>query len=156
MMMPRMAMTAEQRRRLAVDMAAGGDTPEEVADVLRISERSVWRWLGLVRRQGLAALTTRSGQGRPPKLTDKEAGQVLGWLARSPCDFGFATERWTSPRVTALIERFFGVRMNHRYVSDWLRRRGITPQVPERIPRERDERVIRHWIAHQWPMIKKK
>ena len=156
MMMPRMAMTAEQLRRLAVEMVGGGEAPEEVADVLHVSERSVWRWLGLVREHGEAALVTHPGQGRPPKLSDKEARQVLGWLARSPCDFGFATERWTSPRITALIDRFFGVRMNHRYVSGWLRSRGITSQVPERIPRERDERVIPFWIAHQWPAIKKK
>jgi transposase len=62
---------------------------------------------------------------------------------RSPCDFGFATERWTAPRVAALIESRFGIRMNHRYVNAWLAQRGITPQVPKRRPGERDEQAIR-------------
>ena len=89
-------------------------------------------------------------------VVDVQAAKVLRWLDQSPCDLGFATELWTAPRVSELIEQRFGVRMNHRYVSDWLARRAITPQVPERRPRERDEGAIRAWIARNWPAIKKK
>src|SRR6266498_916262 len=73
--------------------------------------------------------------------SDVCSSDLLNWLSHaSPCDFGFVTERWTAPRVALLIERRFGVRMNHRYLNDWLRHRGgITPQVPERRPRERDQ-----------------
>ena len=153
---PRMALPMEQLRRLAVAMALDGEDPEQVAGVLHVSERSVWRRLSAWRERGEAGLATRPGWGRPPKLTDAQAAQVVGWLDRSPCDFGFATERWTAPRVAALIEGRLGVRMNHRYLNDWLGRRGFTPQVPERRPRERDEAAIRAWVAHQWPAIKKK
>ena len=65
MILPRMAFAAEQRRRLAVAMTLDGETPEQVADLLRVSERSVWRWLGAFREQGDAGLLTRPGQGRP-------------------------------------------------------------------------------------------
>jgi transposase len=75
----------------------------------------------------------------------------------SACDFGFVTDRWTAPRVALLIEDRFGVRMHHRYLNDWLwRRGGITPQVPERRPVERDERAIRRWLDERWPAIKKR
>jgi len=132
--------------------------PEEVAAALDVSERSVWRWLALWRDAGEAGLAARAGRGRPPKLTGRQARRVLDWVAHaSPCDFGFVTERWTAPRVALLIERRFGVRMNHRYLNDWLRHRGgITPQVPERRPRERDQRVIDAWVDRDWPRIKKR
>lgn len=132
-----MAWTPQQRRRLAVTMALDGETPEQVADLLQISPRSVWRWLAAFHNQGEAGLLTRPGQGRPAKLDQDQTRQVLGWLEQSPCDFGFVTERWTAPRVALLIERRLGVRMNHRYLSHWLWRHGrITPQVPERRARE--------------------
>jgi transposase len=150
-----MALSAAQRRTLAVALALDGGSPAEVADVLDVSPSSVWRWLQRWRDGGQAGLRTRPGQGRPPKLSDAQARQVLGWLDRSPCDFGFATERWTAPRVAALVERRLGVRMNHRYLNDWLSRRGITPQVPQRQPRERDDRAIARWIAQEWGRIKK-
>jgi len=149
-------LSMEQLRRLAVVMVQDGDPPDQVADLLQVSERSVWRWLSAWRERGDGGLVTRPGWGRPPKLDDIQASQVLEWLNRNPCDFGFATERWTAPRVATVIRDRLGVQMNHRYLNDWLARRGITPQVPERRPRERDEGVIRTWIARQWPVIKKK
>ncbi|HEX8905381.1 MAG TPA: winged helix-turn-helix domain-containing protein [Longimicrobiaceae bacterium] len=156
MIEPRMALSMEQRRRVAVALALDGEAPEQVADVLRVSERSVWRWIRAWREGGDAGLETRPGWGRPPKLTGAQAARVLGWLDRSPCDFGFATERWTAPRVAAVIEARLGVRMNHRYLNAWLRARGITPQVPPRVPRERDQAAIDAWVRDVWPAVKKK
>lgn len=142
---------------MAVMLALEGEPPEQVADVLGVSERSVWRWLGAFHSHGDAGLLTRPGQGRPPKLSDAQARRVLGWLEQSPCAFGFVTERWTAPRVAFLIARHFDVRMNHRYLNDWLWRHGrITPQVPERRARERDEGAIRQWVEGRWPLIKKR
>jgi hypothetical protein len=34
---------------------------------------------------------------------------VLGWLAKSFVEFGFATELWTAPRVAKLIDEHFAV-----------------------------------------------
>src|ERR1700676_2565182 len=150
---PRMALSAEELRRSAVSMVLDGDAPDAVANLLDVSERSVWRWLRRWRdrgRLGDGGLDIRPGRGRPPKLDARQAMQVLGWIDKSPLGFGFATERWTAPRVAAVIEERMGVRMNHRYLNDWLRRRGITPQIPPHVPRERNEAVIAAWLAHAW------
>ena len=159
MLMPGTALSAEQLRRLAVWMVLDGDPPGRVAGLLDVSERSVWRWLGRWRRRGRlgdAGLATRPRSGRPPKLTGRQAAQVLRWIGRSPCDSGFATERWTAPRVAAVLAERLGVGMSHRYLNAWLRVRGVTPQVPPRLPRERDEGLIAAWLAHAWPGIKKR
>ena len=158
MIEPRTALSMVQRRQLAVALVVdGGEVPADAADVLGVSERSVRRWLGAFRTRGDAGLLTRPGQGRPPRLNDAQARRVLGWLERSPCAFGFVTERCTAPLVALLIARHFDVRMHHRYLNYWLWRHGrITPQVPERRARERAERVIRQWIDAQWPAIKKR
>jgi transposase len=159
MLPPRTALSAEQVRRLAVSMFLDGDPPDVVAETLGVSERSVWRWAARWRgrgRAGDAALATRPGRGRPPKLTARQAGQVLRWVERSPCAFGFATERWTAPRLAAVVAERLGVRLNHRYLNDWLRRRGVTPQVPPRVPRERDDAAVAAWVADVWPGIKKR
>jgi transposase len=133
-----------------------GESPQAVAELLDVSERSVWRWQRLWRFGGDAALAAKPGRGRPPKLDAEQTGRVLAWIDRSACEFGFVTERWTAPRIAAVLRRELGVRMNHRYLSDWLDRHDITPQIPETRPRERDEPAIRQWIAQQWPLIKKR
>ena len=160
MLPPRKASCAEQLRRLAVSMVLDGELPAEVADVLQVSERSIWRWIDRWRRRGRlgdAGLALRPGRGRPAKLTGLQAREVLRWIKHgSSCDFGFVTDRWTAPRVAAVIEDRLGVVMNPRSLNRWLGWRGITPQIPPRAPRERDDAVIAAWLHHAWPGIKKK
>jgi transposase len=135
---------------------AEGWSQQFVADFLGVSRRTLVRWRGRFRREGEAGLLPRPRSGRPPKLSDRQAKQVLSWIEHSARDFGFATEWWTAPRVAWLVEQGFGVRMNVRYLSDWLARRGITPQMPQRQPRERDEELIEAWVRRQWPRVKKR
>jgi transposase len=80
----------------------------------------------------------------------------LRWLADNPTEHGFPTELWTTARLGRLIEQEFGVTFNPRYLSAWLRGRGLTPQKPQRVPRERDPDEIREWLSTDWPRIKKR
>ena len=153
---PRTAGMLQYIRHLGISLLDAGESPQEIADLLEVSERSVWRWQNLWRTRGAAGLAAKPGRGRPPKLTDAQAARMLSWIRRSPCEFGFATERWTAPRVASVLQCELGIRMNHRYLNDWLGRHGITPQVPERRPRERDEALIRQWVTREWPLIKKR
>jgi transposase len=153
---PRKAEPSESLRRFAVELAEQGEAVGDVAQLLGVGERSVWRWLGVWRARGEGSLATGRRTGRPPKLTPRRGGTLLSWLDRSPCDFGFATERWTAPRLASVLGRELGVTVNHRYLNDWLGRHGVTPQVPQRVPRERDEAKVAAWAREQWPAIKKK
>jgi len=154
--LPRTAHVLEQVRLLAMFRLAEGWTQQEVAEFLDISTRSVRRWRRRFRDEGEAGLAPQPGRGRPTKLTAGQVEQILAWLDRSACAFGFPTERWTAPRVALLVAQTFDVHLHPRYLSDWLRRHGVTPQMPQRQPRERDEALIEAWVAHQWPRIKKR
>ena len=156
MSQPRKAQPSEELRLRAAWCVEDGQDPQEIAQLLDVSKRSVWRWWSLWREHGQYGLSRKPHPGRPPKLSPLQQAQVLRWLEQSPLDFGFTTERWTAPRVTRLIEQRWKIRMNKRYLSDWLRRRGITPQMPQRMPRERDQAQIDAWVSQQWPRIKKK
>lgn len=141
---------------LALLRLSQGWSQEEVAEFLGVHRRTVWRWQQRLHREGEAGLCDRRRSGRPPKLSEAQTEKVLCWVEESPRDFGFVTERWTAPRLATVIEDKFGVQLNSRYLNDWLRRHGISPQIPERQPRERDTVLIEAWVRHQWPRIKKK
>jgi transposase len=146
----------EHRRRLAVQRLLDGYTVEEVAAFLDISPRTVWRWLALARAVGPEGLSAHPVPGRPRKLTTTQEKIVLRWLRENPLEHGFATELWSAPRLARLIEQEFGISLNPRYLCAWLRDRGMTPQKPQHVPRERDPEEIRRWLATDWPRIKKK
>lgn len=146
----------EHRRRLAIQRLGDGYSADEVADFLGVSTRTVWRWLALSRGGGPKGLSARPTPGRPRKLTTTQEKIVLRWVRDSPLEHGFTTELWTAPRIAHLIEQEFGVRFNPRYLSSWLRDRGLTPQKPRRVARERDPDAIRRWLAVDWLRIKKR
>ena len=153
---PRKASAKEYARHLAIERICDGDSASEAAEMVGASLRSVRRWLSAWRVCGDDGLISRHSPGAPRKLTVEQEAQILGWLEADPGDFGFPTQRWTAVRIGVLIEHFFGVQMNHRYLNQWLSCRGISPQLPQRKPRERDDEAIERWARYQWPRIKKK
>jgi transposase len=146
----------EHRRQLAVQRCLEGYPVDEVAEFLGISPRTVWRWLASFRDRGPEGLGARPVPGRPRKLSIIQEKIALRWLRDSPTEHGFTTELWTAGRLAQLIEQEFAIRFNPRSLSAWLKERGFTPQMPERIPRERDPEAIAAWLASDWPRIKKK
>ena len=146
----------EYRRRLAIERVCDGYSTQEVADFLGVDPSTVRRWLAAFRDRGDAGLVVRPVSGRPSKLTATQEKIALRWLTESPTHHGFETELWKAARLGQLIREEFGVTLNPRYLSTWLRDRGFTPQEPQRVARERDPKAIAAWLESDWPRIKKK
>jgi transposase len=149
------ASELERRRLLAVDRVRSDYTHQEVADFFGVCRQTVTKWMKAYREKGRKGLKAKPHPGRVPKLTAKQEREVISWFARSPTEFGYATELWSGPRVANLIRRKFRVKFHPRYVNQWLAQRRITSQKPERRARERDDREVRRWLREEWPRIKK-
>jgi transposase len=143
----------ERRRLLAVQRVQEGHTQAHVAQFLGVHVRTVGRWIAAYRQDRKCGLAAKPHPGRPPKLTPRQAGLVLGWLRKNPKSFGFATELWTAPRVAEVIQRKFKISFHPRYLNEWLTARDITPQKPQHSARERDEPAIQRWTRYKWPRI---
>ena len=110
-------LTAAQRRRLERELALARDAAffrrvfalleidagrplEEVARQLRVSVRSVYRWIERHRTHpSLEGLRHQPGQGRPLRW-DKLLPAVL---ARCPKDFGYVATGWTVPLLQQVL-----------------------------------------------------
>lgn len=150
---PGTAAELEKVRRLAIQRLLEGYSAREVSDFLGIHIRTVYYWQASYRKQGDDGLKSKPPPGRPRKLKPHQERIVLGWFRKSPKSFGFPTELWTARRVAQLIERKWGVSFNSRYLNSWLAARHITPQKPQRIPREADQEAIEEWRTHEWPRL---
>jgi transposase len=146
-------------RRIGIERLLEGWEPREVADALGVHVSSVGRWAEAYDREGWAGLAPAAVAGRPPKLSERQADRVTSWVRdHTPQQMGFAADagtHWTARRLAAVVRRRLGVAFNHRYLNDWLRRHGITPQLPQRVARERDDAAIAYWIRRDWPAIKR-
>lgn len=154
-------LTTEQKeeRRLEAGrlLLAGGLSQAEVARRMGVTPRTVSGWAKRLREGGLGldALKSRPKSGRPPRLAPQQWIEVLDALKLGAIPAGFPTERWTLARVRALIQKRWGVSYHAHYLSEKLKSSGWSPQAPAVRARERDEELVRAWLAKDWPRIKK-
>lgn len=150
---PGTAAELERRRFLAVQRLQDGYTAQQVADFLGVHLRTVRFWKAAYKKSQTHGLKAKPPPGRKRKLTARQERTVLTWFLKSPKSFGFPTELWTARRVAQVIERKWGVTFNPRYLNAWLTARDITPQKPQRVPREADRDAIERWRSHDWPRL---
>ena len=146
----------ERRRKEGIRLLRQGQSQGEVARKLGVDQRSVRRWYGSFRREGMGGVKARPTPGRPPKLDLAQTMRLEQELLKGAQAAGFATDLWTCPRVGQLIAKRFGVRYHVDHINRLLHGLGWTPQKPERRAQERDEEETQRWIKHTWPRIKKK
>ncbi len=152
-------LTTEQKaeRRLAAGrlFEQGQLSQHAIAKELSVSDAAVSKWHTAWTAGGVGALAPHRATGRPQKLTPTQRKKLVRLLQRGAVAAGFPTERWTQARVCKVIRQHFGVDYHPAYVGRLLHRLGWTVQVPEARARERDEELIRAWLRHDWPRIKK-
>ena len=146
----------EDARRTAVSLWEQGVSPEQIAAALDRSIRTVYRCVATARDHGPQELAARWPSGAPAKLSDEQRDLLIGQLLQGAQSHGFSTDFWTAPRVQRLIREQFGVEYHVNYIPTLLKTLCFTPQKPECRARERNEAEIAHWLACDWPRIKKK
>lgn len=136
-------------------LRAGKLSQAEIARHLGVTRATVQVWKKRLARGGLRQLHRRRAPGRRAKLTAPQQKELVRHLKRGAQQAGFPTARWTLARIAEVIQREFGVTYHPKYIGRLMRQLGWTPQVP--LPRavERDEDLIRAWLAQDWPRIKK-
>jgi transposase len=144
------------RRERAAELFAQGRSQAEVARELDVSRQSASRWHAGWQADGTAGLRTRGPTGRHPKVPDSALEAIEQALLEGALAHGFATDMWTLDRIAVVIQGLTGVGLSNPSVWRLLRGRlGWSVQRPARQAKERDEEAIQHWVAHEWPRIKK-
>jgi transposase len=146
----------QARRERAAELFAQGRTQAEVARELDVSRQSASRWHAGWQAAGATGLQSRGPTGRRPKVAADQLEGIERALLEGALAYGFATDVWTLERIAVVIQGLTGVALSNPSTWRLLRNRlGWTVQRPERQAKERDEQAIQHWVAHEWPRIKR-
>ncbi len=149
-----------EERRLEAGrlLQAGQLSYADIARRLGVSRMAVSKWARqLYQRQGdMTSLHTRPIPGRPARLGAEQWQRVLAVLQQGALQAGFDTDRWTLLRIRAVILVAFGVRYHAHYLARRLKALGWSPQQPALYARERDDALVRAWLTHDWPGLKKR
>src|SRR6202030_2922566 len=122
--------TLEALRIRAVQSVQDGESPEIVARTLRVTSRTMYRWLAQYRCGGWHALKAKPLTRRPPKLDGKKLKWIYNAVTqKDPLQFRFQFALWA--------------------------RVGVTPQKPLYKAIECDDALVQKWLKVEYPKIKK-
>jgi transposase len=128
---------------------------QQVARLLRVSAKSAYQWQRIWREQGRAGLMSKGPGGSDCRLDHSRLMRLQDALDEGPAAYGWVEDqRWTLPRITALIGRLFHVGYTERGVSYLLHRLGWSPQVPVHRAVERNEAAIEQWRTETWSRVR--
>jgi transposase len=150
----RVQMT-ERRREGGRLLREGKLTKAQIARELNVSRAAVGQWASKIASGGLRSLKSRASSGRPPKLNAQQQRELIRHLKRGALAAGFATDRWTLPRIQQLIGQQWHITYHPNYLGRLLDTLGWSRQLPQARANERDDALVRAWLAHDWPRIKK-
>lgn len=146
--------STNEERINAIRLLSLGYAHAAVAEILDVTQSSVYGWQKMYREGGLAALSTKIASGRKPLLTDKQLLQLAGWIRKDPRQLEFDFALWTRKMVRDLIRRKFGVDYSPQNVGRILKMLGFSPQRPVYQALERDQEKRRKWMEEIFPAIR--
>jgi transposase len=142
----------ERRRRRAVALVEGGESPSVVARILGVHTTSVHRWCRLA--LGLNGLAAKPHSGPTPRLSDAQLGQLEQLLLQGAKQHGWPNQLWTADRVAAVIDRHFGVKYHPEHVRKILKQRlDWTSQKPQVRAKEQNDKEVERWRDDEFARI---
>jgi transposase len=147
----------EQLRKQAIHLRQKGQSVEQIAAILDVNSRTVYRWWQLYRRGGVKSIRIRR-RGRPTgacrRLTVEQEKQIQRLIRdKQPDQMKLPFALWSRIAVQQLIQQLWAMRMPIRTVGEYLKRWGFTPQKPFRRAYEQNPKLVKQWLEEQYPGI---
>lgn len=154
---PGSAEQNERKRKRAIEIVFKEErTQSAAAREVKVTLRTVQKWVALYRKHGEDGIKSRKAPGRPKKLSAKELRRLEKILLKGATKAGYPNDLWTSRRVLDVVEREFNVVYHHNHVPKLLVSMGWSSQRPQREAVEKNQSQIDEWIRSDWKRIKKK
>jgi putative transposase len=145
----------ERRKEGGRLLRAGKMTKAEIARQMGVSRAAVSTWAKVIEAGGLRGLRRRISSGRESKLTAEHKKRLKRLLDRGAIASGYPTDRWTLVRVCELIKKEFAISYHPNSIKRVLDKLGYSVQKPLPRAAEQDEKLVKAWLAKDWPRIKK-
>ena len=134
-----------------------GKSVEEVAQILDLSQQSVYNYINAFVRKGVKSLSYKRPPGRPAKLTKTQKKELGGLIEQGPEASGYDCGCWDTAVIADLIFTRFKVRYSTHYVAELLKNIGFSYQRARFVSQHIDDvsELQKEWMKKTWPEILK-
>jgi putative transposase len=126
----RMREGAMVRRMLAIAAVLDGQLREAAATAHGMSRQTLRDWVHRYNAEGIAGLRSRTGPGRPPKLTQDRMSEFRRLVLQGPDPNQHMVVRWRCADLREEVTARWSVTVCEQTIGRWLRRQGMTRLQP--------------------------
>ena len=157
-------LTLEQkeflRKRAVLMVVEDCKKQVEVAQILKISTKSVYLWVKSYKKSGIASLGNKI-HGRPrhtiAKLKPYQCSVIVRTITdKTPDQMKFPFMLWNRKSVQYLIMKKFNVTLSLATVGRYLKKWGFTPQRPLSKSFEKNPKAVTKFLQEEFPAIKQR
>jgi len=142
----------QERRQRALSVLEQGKSVEEVADRVKVTVRSVYRWH---QEQKQPKHKSERPPGKPAYLSKEQITRLKQELLKGAYVHGYSEDYWTLDRIGRVIWDLFKVRYTPSGVWRLLDGMGWSCQKVQRLAIQRNDDAILNWNRRVWPRRKK-
>lgn len=143
----------EAYRFRALQLRKDGWKVDDIAHAFGLNRRAVTRWFTIYKKDGKVALKSRKANGPSLKLSEKEIKEIISILYDDATIYGFENPLWNCKMVQQTILKQTGKRLHTTNIMRLFKKLNLSPQKPERLASQRNEKAIRKWKREEWPKI---
>lgn len=141
----------QKRREQALKLLKRGKSAEVVAEQVKVTARSVYRW----QQQKQPKPKSERPPGKPAYLLKDQVKRLEEELLKGAYAHGYSEDYWTLDRIGHVIWDLFHVRYTPSGVWRLLNGMGWSCQKVQRQAIQRNDEAIANWKRYTWPRIKK-
>jgi len=128
------------RRCHSVLLLADGLRVPKVAELLRVNQSTIHRWVDRFELGGLGALVTQHRDGRPPRWNEEYEHLLVATVRHDPRWYGLEQSTWTCPLLAGYLAQQTGIAMSAERVRVLLHQHGLGLKQPTPVVHSRDPR----------------
>ena len=147
--------TVDVRLRAVKAVVDNGLSVSEVAIAYGTTRSTIHRWLARFYESGDVGLNRRAVSGRPRKLMDVDADDLMKIVLSPASEYGYETDFWTTRRLVQVVRFESGVLISKQTMMRRLHEAGLTYQKPEKQYFELSEEERQEWRRKELPKIRR-
>jgi len=142
----------EAYRYRAVELYQKGKSVQEIAFFFGVHRGSVSLWIKIWKKKGKRALKSKKASGPELKLKDDKS-KIFSIIRKSATEYNFETPLWDCKKIKKVIEIELDKKIAVSSLWETLRKFGLSPQKPEKVALEKNQRKVNLWLKNEWPKI---
>ncbi len=132
------AVTELGHRSHAILLSADGWRATRIAELLRVDQSPVHRWLDRCEADGLAGLATEWRHGRPPAWDESYEWLLVETVRHDPRWYGLEQSLWTCNLLASYLAEMTGISLSAERVRVLLHQHGLHLKQPIPVVHSRD------------------